>query len=173
MNLSLTAFGETKTLVEWSTDARCVVPLHTLRYRIKANWEAERSLSEICHAKRKSSTKICKICNEPKPKTEEFFHHGGSNSWKSSCKGCENKRLRLTRNSSKDRAVNIKSKYGLTPEAYQAMHDLQNGLLNQKQESLGGLYVSYLLIMTTTAVRGQNPVAIALGDYYAVNAIFD
>ena len=33
-NVSITAFGETKTIAEWSRDERCIVPYSVLRMRI-------------------------------------------------------------------------------------------------------------------------------------------
>lgn len=42
----LTAFGETKTLVEWHEDSRCVVCLNTLYGRIWKGWDAEKAISQ-------------------------------------------------------------------------------------------------------------------------------
>lgn len=44
-NVILSAFGETKTLTEWSRDPRCVVTHEALRTRIKKGWPTERSLT--------------------------------------------------------------------------------------------------------------------------------
>lgn len=45
-NHLLTAFGETKTLAQWSRDPRCQVKYHTLKCRInKYGWEAERAIT--------------------------------------------------------------------------------------------------------------------------------
>ena len=43
---TLTAFGETKTLREWSEDKRCVVGSTTLAYRNGAGWEPERAITQ-------------------------------------------------------------------------------------------------------------------------------
>ncbi len=40
------AWGETKTIAQWSKDPRCVVEYHTLRYRLqKAFWPAEKAIT--------------------------------------------------------------------------------------------------------------------------------
>jgi hypothetical protein len=45
-NVLLTAFGETKTAIEWTEDTRCVVNHNTLLLRIKAgSWGAEEALT--------------------------------------------------------------------------------------------------------------------------------
>jgi hypothetical protein len=45
-NHLLTAFGETKTLVEWSEDSRCIVSQNTLHYRIKAGMTAKQAITK-------------------------------------------------------------------------------------------------------------------------------
>lgn len=42
----VTAFNETKTLAEWSIDARCAVEYETLRKRIECGWEHEKAIAE-------------------------------------------------------------------------------------------------------------------------------
>jgi|SRR5579862_6694583 len=42
----LTAFGECKTLLEWTRDPRCIVSLATLVNRLRDGWEPERALTE-------------------------------------------------------------------------------------------------------------------------------
>lgn len=42
---TLKAFGEEKTLIEWSHDKRCVVSLMCLKYRVFAKWEPEKALT--------------------------------------------------------------------------------------------------------------------------------
>jgi hypothetical protein len=43
---SFTAFGETKSIVDWSKDERCIVKESTLRTRvIKHNWSGEKALT--------------------------------------------------------------------------------------------------------------------------------
>lgn len=44
-NIILAAFGESKPLVDWLTDARCVVAEPVLRRRIDRQWPAEKALS--------------------------------------------------------------------------------------------------------------------------------
>ncbi len=44
-NRLLEAFGETKCLIEWSEDTRCIVGLECFRSRIYNNWEVERALT--------------------------------------------------------------------------------------------------------------------------------
>ncbi len=45
-NFNITAFKETKSVVEWSEDARCLVNFSTLYQRIyKLDWEAERAIA--------------------------------------------------------------------------------------------------------------------------------
>lgn len=43
--IKLTAFDETKTIFEWSTDVRCVVSISLLRNRYYANWDCELSIT--------------------------------------------------------------------------------------------------------------------------------
>ena len=43
--LSLASFGERKTLIEWTQDPRCQVPLRELRTRIEKGWDAEEAIS--------------------------------------------------------------------------------------------------------------------------------
>lgn len=44
-NHRLTAFGETKTLSEWSEDPRCMVTYTTLKRRSHAGWSPERAIT--------------------------------------------------------------------------------------------------------------------------------
>ena len=47
-NHCLTAFGETKTLAEWTRDSRCVVGYHTLRDRLMKNkWNPEVAITTV------------------------------------------------------------------------------------------------------------------------------
>lgn len=41
-----TAFGETKTLTEWTRDSRCLVSFNTLRTRIASGWTVENALTK-------------------------------------------------------------------------------------------------------------------------------
>lgn len=45
-NRHLEAFGETKTLANWSRDSRCAVGYNTIRDRLAAGWTTERAISE-------------------------------------------------------------------------------------------------------------------------------
>lgn len=45
-NVRLTAFGETKTAVEWVEDARCCVDDKRLYWRLSQGWQPERALTE-------------------------------------------------------------------------------------------------------------------------------
>ena len=52
----LTAFGETKTILDWSADPRCAVSYHTLHSRLRRGWAHARSISTASrghHAARK------------------------------------------------------------------------------------------------------------------------
>jgi hypothetical protein len=44
-SLRLEAFGEVRTMVDWSRDPRCVVKLPTLKFRIRDGWVAELAVS--------------------------------------------------------------------------------------------------------------------------------
>lgn len=49
-NHRLTAFGETKTLAQWTRDARCVISrAQTLGKRIARGWEPEHALTKTTH----------------------------------------------------------------------------------------------------------------------------
>lgn len=43
-NRLITAFGETKTMMQWTRDPRCVVGYHTLKHRIYAGWDSEKAI---------------------------------------------------------------------------------------------------------------------------------
>lgn len=45
-NVTVTAFGDTKLVSQWSRDPRCVVPKTTLYRRIKDGWDPERAITE-------------------------------------------------------------------------------------------------------------------------------
>ena len=54
-NLRLTAWNETKTLVEWSEDPRAAVSQRMIRERVAMlNWDAEKAISTIANPVRKS-----------------------------------------------------------------------------------------------------------------------
>lgn len=44
-NRLITAFGETKTLIEWAEDERCVVAYGTLKNRVRKGWDGERLIT--------------------------------------------------------------------------------------------------------------------------------
>lgn len=56
-NIQITAFGETKILVEWLEDERCPVEYATLYSRIERGWEAERAITQKpqAHARNRRS----------------------------------------------------------------------------------------------------------------------
>lgn len=43
------AFGEAKTMVEWSEDRRCAVTYYTLRNRIQRGWDIEEAIGAQTH----------------------------------------------------------------------------------------------------------------------------
>lgn len=45
-NVIVTAFGETKTITEWSRDPRYTGTLNSLRKRVAAGWSPERALTQ-------------------------------------------------------------------------------------------------------------------------------
>lgn len=51
-NRIITAFGETKTLVDWSEDPRCSVSRYTLMQRILRGWDHEMALSSASNETR-------------------------------------------------------------------------------------------------------------------------
>lgn len=48
-----TAFGETKTLIEWAHDDRCVASIGALQYRIRAGWDHEEAITTPPERKQK------------------------------------------------------------------------------------------------------------------------
>ena len=58
----LTAFGETKLLVEWEEDERCKVWRDTLSYRLETGWEVEEAISTPPLRKVKSKRGIKSEC---------------------------------------------------------------------------------------------------------------
>ncbi len=64
-NIHLIAFGETKTLAEWSRDTRCTVSYGTLKQRIQTNnWMNEKAITE--------PSLRCKKANEAKQELKEL-----------------------------------------------------------------------------------------------------
>lgn len=45
-NIPVTAYGETKILIEWAEDPRCQVKEMTFRKRIRSGWDPERALTQ-------------------------------------------------------------------------------------------------------------------------------
>jgi len=72
-----TAFGETKTLHEWSIDERCVVNVHSLVYRIGAGWEPERAITQKSERKTQRdgeySLALCRFIKKNYPDILEDF----------------------------------------------------------------------------------------------------
>lgn len=62
------AFGETKTLIEWSEDDRCAVGYKTLKTRIRRGWGIERSLTCPLNQRAKIYAPERKKVNSMKPK---------------------------------------------------------------------------------------------------------
>jgi hypothetical protein len=54
-HLMITAFGETKHIIEWLNDERCKVQNNALRYRIRAGWEPEKALTQPPERKSKQN----------------------------------------------------------------------------------------------------------------------
>lgn len=52
-NIMVTAFGETKTMIEWSRDRRCRVFKTTLRYRLRNGMAPERAITKQPFGSRK------------------------------------------------------------------------------------------------------------------------
>ena len=59
-NRFITAFGETKTMMQWSEDNRCKVSYDTFKVRIKLGWNAELAITQIsrCSPRRKATSII-------------------------------------------------------------------------------------------------------------------
>lgn len=55
-NILITIFEETKNIKQWSEDSRCVIPYHTLYYRLKNNWNPEEAI--IKPSRNKAERKI-------------------------------------------------------------------------------------------------------------------
>lgn len=70
---------------------------------------------------------ICAKCNQSKPPSE--FHRDKTipRGFKHSCKECVNEQRR-GRYSDRNRRDHLKSKYGITPEEYEALVEKQKGL---------------------------------------------
>ena len=73
----MTAFGETKTLHEWSIDDRCMVNVHSLVYRVGAGWEPERAITQKSERKSirdgKYSLGLCRFVKKNYPDILEEF----------------------------------------------------------------------------------------------------
>jgi NTP pyrophosphatase (non-canonical NTP hydrolase) len=54
-NVRIFAFGEFKTVSQWSEDIRCAVPLNTLYQRIQSEWSPEKAI--ICPSFRKATAR--------------------------------------------------------------------------------------------------------------------
>ena len=58
---SVEAFGERKTLLEWSRDSRCVVKYGTLAHRIAQDWDPEQALTRPVEHRERQYTKPAKL----------------------------------------------------------------------------------------------------------------
>ncbi len=45
LNVTLTAFGESKTIADWAEDDRCTVTYGAIRYRLKKGWPQEQAIA--------------------------------------------------------------------------------------------------------------------------------
>lgn len=66
-NTHITAFGETKTLVEWSEDSRCTVSAAGLGARLRRNMNAEAAITTLEQHPNSAKT----VCKNGHPFTEE------------------------------------------------------------------------------------------------------
>lgn len=53
-NLQVTAFGETKTAIEWASDARCAVKSNTLYQRLEVGWLPETAITRKSQMKKET-----------------------------------------------------------------------------------------------------------------------
>ena len=51
-NITLTAFGESKTIAEWRRDGRCTISLKALYARVAAGWEPELAITAAEYRRR-------------------------------------------------------------------------------------------------------------------------
>lgn len=86
-NHPVTAFGETKLLIEWAEDPRCAVTDSTLRQRIKAGWEPEEAIT--CKHTRDRQDGFRK-CGHPRDDEHSYLCAGG----RRICKPCALERAR-------------------------------------------------------------------------------
>jgi len=71
-NTILTAFGEVKTMSQWSKDIRCKVTYGVLCYRINNNWEHESAITEI--SEKSENYKFVKWLKEFHPESIEQYN---------------------------------------------------------------------------------------------------
>lgn len=64
--LSLSSFGERKTLVEWTQDPRCQVSLRELRARIERGWEIEAAIATPSSIRPSRARNLVKAFGEEK-----------------------------------------------------------------------------------------------------------
>jgi hypothetical protein len=102
-NHRITAWGETKTLVEWSEDPRAEVSQRMIRERLSAlGWDTERAISSPPDRVRKSQNPThCKKAGHPYD--EENTYYSPSKPHLKKCKKChaERSKLRYHRNKEK------------------------------------------------------------------------
>lgn len=84
-NYLVSAFGETKTLTEWSQDPRCVVTYEALMFRIKRrDWNSERALTTPTIKNNGQATH----CPKGHPYNEENISWDGPDRKWRKCKAC-------------------------------------------------------------------------------------
>ena len=66
VDFDIIAFGETKPFYEWCDDERCAVLPATLKWRIRANWDPEKAITQSSERKRKLGLKNWLKLNHPK-----------------------------------------------------------------------------------------------------------
>jgi len=73
----ITAFGEIKTVHEWSKDERCAVSVGTILYRIGAEWDIERAITQKSERKTQRdgeySLALCRFIKKNYPDILEDF----------------------------------------------------------------------------------------------------
>lgn len=68
--LTLSAFGERKTILEWTQDPRCIVSMRELRTRIEKGWNAEEALTQASAARPSRARNLVAAFGEEKSVAE-------------------------------------------------------------------------------------------------------
>lgn len=87
--------------------------------------------------------KLCTVCHVIKPLEQFYRQKSGPQGRHSHCKPCFDARPRKPVAPEKRRASNLKLRYGLTPEAVDAMVGAQSGLCGICQKPLAKAYVDH------------------------------